>query len=297
MLSVQPVIARACTWESAHAMMCCVRLCVLGWMDQHLVTGCFVDTDLRLYFNNKGTYDSSYGFARSLCLWRNAEDFALPSPITNMTTNACGENRSLPVYKVAAIFFEKAIDELKNRSISKFVLQLGEGEAYLEKTMHLADLDAVIAGVKWTSHEQPLTTINLQGSQEQERPMLWSDTKGNSRFCLQDVLLFNWRSKAGGAAMFVGSSSKTVVGSSASKSVVGSSAGLKNAGQERWSSCGKKQGPCAFCGTGLCCRFGWHDHSNGCDGTIGVQGQPHHMCAAQGIIFPPPTPLRSCLAL
>jgi len=63
----------------------------------------------------------------------------------------------------------------------------------------------------------------------------------------------------------------------------GNPSGLQNAGQNCWGSCGNQQGPCAFCGTGLCCRFGWHDHSNGCDGTIGVQGQPHHMCAAQGM--------------
>ena len=56
------------------------------------------------------------------------------------------------------------------------------------------------------------------------------------------------------------------------------SAALKNAGKNCWSDCGKKDGPCTWCGTqGLCCRKGWR--RNGCDGKI---GDNYHMCVLKG---------------
>eukprot|EP01052_Picozoa_sp_SAG31_P022602 SAG31_NODE_1805_length_7233_cov_5.304738_2_plen_1964_part_01 len=58
-------------------------------------------------------------------------------------------------------------------------------------------------------------------------------------------------------------------------------AGIAHAGEHCWDTCGRQQGLCSWCGTGgYCCRHGWDDHSNGCDGTIGVAGIPHHVCAA-----------------
>ena len=65
-------------------------------------------------------------------------------------------------------------------------------------------------------------------------------------------------------------------------SITGSS-GLKNSGKNCWAPCNSQQGPCAYCGTGVCCRKGWWDKSNGCDGSIGGDG--HHFCVAQGNIF------------
>jgi len=47
-----------------------------------------------------------------------------------------------------------------------------------------------------------------------------------------------------------------------------------------WAKCGRKQGPCAWCGAkGYCCtkKSGWTDTSNGCDGTFG--GVRMHECA------------------
>merc|ERR550537_554083 len=51
-----------------------------------------------------------------------------------------------------------------------------------------------------------------------------------------------------------------------------SNAGLQHAGQECWYRCRRAQGPCSYCGTGMCCRYGWDDTANGCNGTIGVKG-------------------------
>jgi hypothetical protein len=55
---------------------------------------------------------------------------------------------------------------------------------------------------------------------------------------------------------------------------------VANSGHDCWTQCNSKQGPCAFCGSGLCCRKGWtQDYSGGCDGTVGVAGRGH-VCSA-----------------
>ena len=57
-------------------------------------------------------------------------------------------------------------------------------------------------------------------------------------------------------------------------------AGVENEGQDCWGGCAGQQGICSWCGPfGMCCRFGWADTSNGCDGSIGVEGLGH-VCAA-----------------
>jgi hypothetical protein len=51
--------------------------------------------------------------------------------------------------------------------------------------------------------------------------------------------------------------------------------GLLNSGSTQcWWECG--QGPCAYCGTGMCCRKGYV--GNGCDGTTGLDAD--HSCVA-----------------
>ena len=57
--------------------------------------------------------------------------------------------------------------------------------------------------------------------------------------------------------------------------------GLQNAGKACFGSCSHKQGACEFCGTGLCCRKGWSDTTNGCDGSLGIDGKGH-VCVAKG---------------
>ena len=53
---------------------------------------------------------------------------------------------------------------------------------------------------------------------------------------------------------------------------------LENSGLNCWNQCNGIQGPCDWCGSGYCCRSGWHDISNGCDGIIG--GAHGHQCVS-----------------
>ena len=52
-------------------------------------------------------------------------------------------------------------------------------------------------------------------------------------------------------------------------------AGIKNTYKVCWWKCNKKQGPCDWCGTGMCCKKG--ETGNGCDGTFG--GESDHRCS------------------
>eukprot|EP01051_Picozoa_sp_SAG22_P000973 SAG22_NODE_33_length_27588_cov_104.174652_4_plen_1217_part_00 len=47
-------------------------------------------------------------------------------------------------------------------------------------------------------------------------------------------------------------------------------ASLMHEGEQCWDACGLQQGPCSWCGSGLCCKLGWADHRNGCDGSVGL---------------------------
>ena len=54
--------------------------------------------------------------------------------------------------------------------------------------------------------------------------------------------------------------------------------GVINENLNCWNKCNFKQGPCKWCGSGMCCRYGWTDFSNGCSGNIGKPGIYHHIC-------------------
>ena len=59
---------------------------------------------------------------------------------------------------------------------------------------------------------------------------------------------------------------------------------VDNIGKDCWSQCRGNEGPCQYCGTGLCCRKGFSS-SNECDGVRGIQGK--HACVAhQGTSIP-----------
>ena len=64
------------------------------------------------------------------------------------------------------------------------------------------------------------------------------------------------------------------------------SQGVQNVGRGCWKRCASRQGPCAFCGTGLCCREGWHDTTSGCDGSD--LNNKEHTC-----VVPPPDTLKA----
>lgn len=52
---------------------------------------------------------------------------------------------------------------------------------------------------------------------------------------------------------------------------------IQNRGKDCWYKCNSKQGPCSWCGSaGMCCKKGFNDKSNGCDGTFG--GSTQHEC-------------------
>merc|ERR1739844_443285 len=56
---------------------------------------------------------------------------------------------------------------------------------------------------------------------------------------------------------------------------------LQNTVKDCWYECNSKQGPCSWCGTaGMCCKKGFNDKSNGCDGTFG--GITRHECVLRG---------------
>ena len=65
---------------------------------------------------------------------KKVKNFALPKP-TNQSLQACGKNRTIPVYNVNASFLEEAVDYLKNKNERLYMLQLSEGTAKLTKTM------------------------------------------------------------------------------------------------------------------------------------------------------------------
>jgi hypothetical protein len=58
--------------------------------------------------------------------------------------------------------------------------------------------------------------------------------------------------------------------------------GLRNEGKECWTTSCNGQGPCAFCGNGLCCMKNFHDTTKGCDGSIGGDGS--HQCVGNDMI-------------
>ena len=51
-----------------------------------------------------------------------------------------------------------------------------------------------------------------------------------------------------------------------------------NSGKDCWYDCNGVQGACSWCGRqGMCCKIGYTDTSNGCNGAFG--GKSRHECA------------------
>jgi len=51
--------------------------------------------------------------------------------------------------------------------------------------------------------------------------------------------------------------------------------GVRHYGKDCWKGCRHKQGKCGWCGSGMCCRLGWKNHSGGCNGKMGIRGRGH----------------------
>ena len=48
---------------------------------------------------------------------------------------------------------------------------------------------------------------------------------------------------------------------------------IENKGSICWDQCGPLAGPCAFCGSGLCCKMGESQPGTDCDGSRGGNGE------------------------
>jgi hypothetical protein len=51
---------------------------------------------------------------------------------------------------------------------------------------------------------------------------------------------------------------------------------LRNEGKGCWDACGRRDGPCDWCGSGYCCRHDWD--GGGCTKRMGIAGWWYHTC-------------------
>ena len=203
-----------------RAVVCCSRL----WSVVAVHRGCavvqstagFIDeTQTSAYFNNQGTTQRDYSFLKSLCRVKSVSAWTLLA--RNETFTACGANKRLPVYRIAAEDLERALDELIGKDIRRFSLVLGPGTAVLSKVLTLGSLDGsseleiVIAG------EQPVAVTQQVGM---TRPPAATEltthidlaqrsifiTASRGAVCLQDLHLHNGKSPKGGAFQVLGRS-------------------------------------------------------------------------------------------
>ena len=129
--------------------------------------GCFVTLDRQLYLNMadraKKRGETRYNFAKSLCELNDVPSKRLSA--TSMAIQACGQNRTMPTYKIVPAQLEAV---LRNRSFIKAcnpcALMVGGGMAALSKDLGFggdANLDLVIMGQPWTDQQEPHTTFDL----------------------------------------------------------------------------------------------------------------------------------------
>ena len=133
----------------------------------NLPTGCFVD-HARAYFNNQTQAESDSSFLKSLCRLKNFSALPEAQTATIETITACGQNWTLPVYRIAAEDLERVINVLHSTKILRFALLLQQGTARLTKNLVLtkstAGMHIVIAGQAprgWLGMSQPPTAKQL----------------------------------------------------------------------------------------------------------------------------------------
>ena len=159
--------------------------------------GCFAD-ETRAYFNNQPQAAGEYSFLKSLCRLKNIS--ALPEAKTE-TITACGENKTLPVYRIAAADLEHVIGALHSSKIYRFALLLQQGKARLNRRLALrsADngtrtLDVVIAGhlpQGWMEITQPPTAAMLTTRVDLQKNSIFVEGGAGSAVCFQDLHLSN----------------------------------------------------------------------------------------------------------
>ena len=135
-----------------------------------------------------------FGFAAPDSVWE-----TLPEAITESIT-ACGVNRTLPMYRIAAQELERAIDGLRSSNIHQFALVLTQGTVRLKQRLKLTDenatdLDIVIAGqsptVRWTGMTQPPTAAELTTHVNLAEQSISILARAQAAVCLENLHLYN----------------------------------------------------------------------------------------------------------
>ena len=123
---------------------------------------------------------------------------ALPEAITE-TITACGQNKTLPVYRIVPEDLERAIRELQRKSIHQFALLLSEGLGIIKNDLKLAynnrsGMDIVVAGQLpkgGTTVTQPPTAAQLATHIDLNDNSIFISGGAEDEVCLQDLDLHN----------------------------------------------------------------------------------------------------------
>ena len=159
--------------------------------------GCFAD-ETRAYFNNETQAGSEYSFLKQLCRLKNIS--TLPEAKMESIT-ACGENKTLPVYRIAAADLERVIDMLHSNDIYQFALLLKQGKSRPQKRLELRStdnstigLDIVIAGQLprgWMDITQPPIETQLTTHVDLQKHSIFVSGGAESTVCFQDLRMSN----------------------------------------------------------------------------------------------------------
>ena len=157
--------------------------------------GCFAD-QMRVYFNRHMLSKSEYTFLKSLCHLKTLSEYVLPEA-TNETITACGQNRTLPVFRGLPDNLEFALDELQKRNVRQFAVLLSQGTAMLQEditfsTTDLSRLDVVIMGQLpqgWAGMTQPPAAAQLMTKVDLNQHHILV-MGADMAVCLQDLHLF-----------------------------------------------------------------------------------------------------------
>ena len=159
--------------------------------------GCFVDDQARAFFNNETQAGSDYSFLKSMCRLKIVS--SLPEA-KNESITACGKNRTLLVYEIAAEDLERTINVLLSKHVTHFALRLAQGTARLKSRLTLQTkdtntwLDIVIAGQfpqGWMGMSQPPLAGQLTTRIDLAAQSVFISGGREDVVCLQDLHFSN----------------------------------------------------------------------------------------------------------
>ena len=162
--------------------------------------GCFIK-QTEAYFNIQTHAGSDYSFLKSLCRLRNISTVELPEAKSE-SISACGQNRTLPVYRIPAEDLEHTIDVLLHKTnIYQFVLLLKQGSTTLNQRLILSSgnssarrLDIVIAGQTLQGQREmtePPKVAELRTRVDLKQNSIFVVGGSDSAVCFQDLHLKN----------------------------------------------------------------------------------------------------------